>query len=62
MFSLFNFSSFFSRGRGSADPICPYVRMPMITGLVDLCRNNDDEFEINARHTSEIFKRCWALG
>jgi len=28
MFSLFNFSSIFSRG-GSADPICPYVRTPM---------------------------------
>ena len=27
MFSLFNFSSIFLGG--SADPICPYVRMPM---------------------------------
>jgi len=27
MFSLFNFSSIFFRG--SADPICPYVRTPM---------------------------------
>ena len=28
MFSLFNFSSIFPWG--SADPICPYVRTPMI--------------------------------
>ena len=31
MFSLFNFSSI-SRGGGSADPICPYVRTPMVLG------------------------------
>ena len=31
MFSLFNFSSIFPRG--SADPICPYVRTPMNTQL-----------------------------
>ena len=29
MFSLFNFSSFF-QGGGAADPICPYVRTPMV--------------------------------
>ena len=30
VFSLFNFSSIFPRG-GLADPICPYVRTPMVT-------------------------------
>jgi len=29
MFSLVNFSSIFSGGGGSADPICPYVRTQM---------------------------------
>jgi len=29
MYSLFNFSSIF-QGGGSADPICPYVRTPMV--------------------------------
>ena len=29
MFSLFNFSSIFPGG-GAADPICPYVRTPML--------------------------------
>ena len=32
-FSLFNFSSIFTRG--SADPICPYVRTPMWSCVVD---------------------------
>ena len=34
MFSLFNFSSIFSRG--SADPICPYVRTPTATSFTEL--------------------------
>jgi len=29
MFSRFNFSSIF-KGGGAADPICPYVRTPMV--------------------------------
>ena len=33
MFSLFNFSSIFPGG--SADPFCPYVRMPM--AIIQLC-------------------------
>jgi len=41
MFSLFNFLSIFPRGR-SSDPICPYVRTPMVTdlavSLVTSCR------------------------
>jgi len=39
MFSLFNFSSIFPGGH-SADPICPYVRTPMVSGGIcsEWCR------------------------
>ena len=51
MFSLFNISSIF---RGSADPICPYVRTPV---LFTLRRHFDVSWQNGPQRISPMFIR-----
>ena len=52
-FACFAFYFFIHFPRGSADPICPYVRTPMYTRLVEMCR--DMEIAVT-------FRRRWWKG